>query len=451
MWKIHRISSLLTLCCGGLVRLYRRERLAFQSVSRSHRLRYIRVLIFSLFLVTSMSAGISFHNSGADGRSAQIVKYIPDVDTPTATFHPYFSTPTAAPTVDTSCQGGLPVGWGSVTPDAAWLSYCRSCVNQGLTQGAMTATATASNTPTMTATLEPGVFNRSWNFQEGEGDGWALTAAYEATPGYACGPFGSWESGSGWVTTYGLECPPDGYSRRQSRVEYLFSDTVTLTSVIAHYVFVAGVHTGYSSCNNGARIKVSTTVSEVDWSTVALQECYDQGTGFDGNLIATSGMANIRRLILECYPGISSETEDPGGDCSIVSVNVVGYGAGAPNTATPAGPTATVGVTSTPNTGPFCGSVIPAGGYGGDAFSFGDLIHIPQILAGEEQCTHFDSVIWDLTAIGQGEVTIPELTICLIPILFSGTLGIAGFALDINLLVYLFAGFTLWRYWRQGS
>src|SRR4030065_535226 len=67
----------------------------------------------------------------------------------TQTWEPLFTTPTPKPTEDYGCNGQLPIGWGTVTPETWWMINCSQCL---LTATPQEPTPTGVNDPTQTAT-----------------------------------------------------------------------------------------------------------------------------------------------------------------------------------------------------------------------------------------------------------------------------------------------------------
>lgn len=71
--------------------------------------------------------------------------------TPEPTLESLIKTPTPKPTLNTSCHG-IPQGWGTVTPYAAWSERCYQCLPLPTMSGAITPTPDLL-APTATATL----------------------------------------------------------------------------------------------------------------------------------------------------------------------------------------------------------------------------------------------------------------------------------------------------------
>jgi hypothetical protein len=66
--------------------------------------------------------------------------------TSTPTWRPLWPSSTPRPTTDYSCYQGTPEGWGTYTPDPYWSMYCKEC----------NATGTPSPAPSITPTLQGG-------------------------------------------------------------------------------------------------------------------------------------------------------------------------------------------------------------------------------------------------------------------------------------------------------
>lgn len=80
------------------------------------------------------------------------IEPLPTARVGVGTFVPIIQTPTALPARDYSCPSGVPVGWGVVTPDPAWLASCYNCVPRP-TLGVATVLPTRTPIPTRTPVL----------------------------------------------------------------------------------------------------------------------------------------------------------------------------------------------------------------------------------------------------------------------------------------------------------
>ena len=137
-------------------------RLSSLLASRLQVMKVISGFCLSLFWLLSLllTSGISSVKAQTDYPTAPPE----NTSTPVPTsWSPLFGTATPNPTKDYSCPAGTPVGYGQVTPNAAWNSQCQACLpirtavwptQSGTAQP--TAIATSAPTPT------PGGVSEYW-------------------------------------------------------------------------------------------------------------------------------------------------------------------------------------------------------------------------------------------------------------------------------------------------
>ena len=353
---------------------------------------------------------------------------------PTATWEPLYKTPTPAPTKDTACCEGTPIGWGSCTPAAEWLVNCNQCAPVPTSEyfGEYTPWPTLTPYPTMTpyASSTPG--------------GPTLTPGPTAEPDYFVGavqmPSATCVKGGEW----------------SARCYFLVEHESYAGSEIVGAVFdMCKESSGCGEINAwGPGQALPDFWNDGVWDHSYQHQCPSVGTRCTGNADACE----------QLYPGEPYTPDmpiggtDPGDDmligwlassnaCSyfdVYDVRLIYYGAPGPtSTPAPTGvptplPTGTPTVTSTPVSGTYCCSLVCDSG---EDPSAGIL---PIIRVGVGTCATFDPV--DLSVIGLG--TLPGFELCLTPIRF-GSVGILGVSISLDFLSIVLAGLLalrlLWR------
>ena len=108
----------------------------------------VAVIVYLFFFLVNVAGAASFP-SIVQATSTWDIRTPPY--TPTAGGGSGGMFPTVAPVDACGCPGGLPIGYGTVTPDALWSICCGQCLPT-VTDMASFPTSTADGSPTVTGT-----------------------------------------------------------------------------------------------------------------------------------------------------------------------------------------------------------------------------------------------------------------------------------------------------------
>lgn len=359
-----------------------------------------------------------------------------NVSAQTPTWEPLYKTPTPAPTTDTTCYGS-PVGWGYVTPDAAWEMNCSSCLpssNIGdwsefpASDYDGTATPSAGQTTTPTVTSTPGV--TYWIYYD-----IYSTTFYNAT-------------NYGWVTAYSEQIP---------------LPVVPGNTVQGVLLKETDFHCQNGICSNAFGVGMNGYMSTGELS-LNVMTCVNINNGNNGcTALGYSSYRNTNADKAYNYIQFNENMHDPANNPLTVTIGYIGFIMyGTPvskpvptQTPTPSGyeswqATATA-VAGGGSSQPYCSIVQPA--------PLGDDFALPTPLLGSNSCFTVGgftiSIGWVsniASAVGFSipeDITVPGLQVCLREISF-GSIDIVGVKIDLDILAFAMGAVLILRViWRS--
>lgn len=351
--------------------------------------------------------------------------------TPTTEWRPLYQTATPIPPLATNCPDGTPVGYGQVTPNAAWNIRCSHCLPTPRPRwtpytfpGACSAMPDPEECtgrliegknfcvcgevqPTVTPTVAPTTGPMYWISTQYTVDWWNTT-------------------GGGWSTTYGYIYPVKPANQQFAGVIYrgkyegqynnLFfgwaeGDPEGITNIGSGFAQPGAGQWGPWMCVG----KTTAVCPAVNWQSSGTAQFYETGTRF--------------RFDLQKYAAYDSH--------GFVELYVIYYGV--PYYLDP---------TPTPFPG-VCGMINqePADGRDREAT-------LPTFMVGDGSSFTLGGFTWDITWISQlaelaginipTSLEFPRFTFNFLPIKF-GTLEILGVDIDLDILAFILSAIAGWR------
>lgn len=324
--------------------------------------------------------------------------------------------PTVTSTLDPSCPGGTPVGWGTFTPSPLWLLECGDCFAPG------------TSTPTVTATFDATSYPTQF-FETATSQYLTGTPTFTPTPLGICSSLPSVLIGT-------------------SASNFIYNNTHLVTGLnYNHFILDYQSYHTFGAVGNRISASGNFIVRCLSYSW-ASDDPYWGGGGK-----STCGDFNAGWFVTAMYTDFGSCTL-AGSDfyCSASSngyfqIDIMESGYGYPhkttvsadlivsttpncaNTVTPSPPTATPGAS-------YC-AVVPCAvddpgmGFGFDLFTS----------TGEKDC----SMGWD--AFQVASYSVPKVTICFQPV-EVGTVTLFGYSFNLGYIALALAAGFLWRFFR---
>lgn len=351
--------------------------------------------------------------------------------TGTPTWEPLFKTATPAPTRSYDCPNTLPAGWGTVTPQAWWSMNCSQCLLQ------LTPSLTPEPTFTPWASETPG--------------GPTPTATATETPefvlhvyqDFAPFEFTTFNSSSGQVFYYPSAGPGQDY------VHWVSNGDIVIVGFIVDYVTGAG----------GGGWTFGDIAGQVGWGGAFNRTFAGMISTWDGanSLLAGHGWDSTsynaeRDALLSVYPlsqgntgfaVVHSGSQDSTGWAEGIRVRWQRGTQAGPQTWRIRGIVyAITGSLEPPGPQPvvdYCGTVND-GLVSGPETDLG--VSLPTVEVGASSCYGFDGLFVE---IGDWEINMPALQLCLKPIRF-GSLDLFGIVISIDLMLSALGGVLVLRW-----
>ena len=322
---------------------------------------------------------------------------------------PLFPSSTPAPTLDYSCNGTQPVGWGTVTPDPYWLLNCETCVTRFPTPTvtSLPPTLVVTGTPaTATATVLPDglTYYRTLYFGNG-----CLDPVSQCEPyydGLMCTWSGVTNNGSGNNCSFKL----DFYDSRGPAVRqyYMVVDAV------------ADGQYGYSG-PSVAFFPPSDFAIPGSPSSTGLGAVHLERFGTIGNY------ADYQEFAIDWFNYLNYASFS--GTLYIQPGEVV--------------------PTPMPDLPGYCGDVLPdtTGGSGEDPCVAG-IMCLPEPTTGDKSCFGISEFSIPIGVLGIDTIGTPGVNICFQEIYF-GKMIMWGMEIDLDYMALVFAAVALVRIWTR--
>jgi len=381
---------------------------------RPLQLRRFRAMWLVLILCSCFMLALSFF-------PASVARADTFTVTPSPTFHSLFPSATPGPGIF-SCPLGTPIGYGTVTPDAAWELLCAQClgtstlqftstaVQNNLTQTAVALTGTVTPSPTVTPSVTP-------------------SPVVTANPAFYLDFGGHWFGG--YNTPYIIYAPTMTHTQvNAATIKFDGSVAVTDNSeVFAGSFYFENFAVAYGG---GCWYTYTFYYSFSGDNDLAL---YNGGT-----LLGTGSVSgSFQSMAWSCGGGAADlyvRYEDPG------PANMPGTYAKVYTLTISMAPIAPP-VTPTPTPGSsYCSAVADGGGAGGDPFI------LPDITGGEPVCSNgvggfIIPFSWfGIIGIDLPDLVVPKLTVCYIPTSF-GHIVLAYNDIDLDAIAFIMGALIL--------